>query len=61
MSRNSLESNKSVQILKDAEEGRYGVIAPVIYNVSSFFVSISIQHDNVTRKLVLMIVLTPYN
>lgn len=29
----SLEANKTYQILKAAEEGGYGVLAPVIYNV----------------------------
>jgi hypothetical protein len=29
----SLANNKSVQILKDAEAGGYGVLAIVIYNV----------------------------
>jgi hypothetical protein len=30
----SLESNKTVQILKAAEAGKYGVVAPIIYNVN---------------------------
>jgi hypothetical protein len=29
----SLEANKTYQILKAAEDGGYGVLAPVIYNV----------------------------
>ena len=30
-----LESNKTYQILKAAEEGGYGVLAPIIYRVST--------------------------
>ncbi|RDI82608.1 hypothetical protein Vi05172_g7541 [Venturia inaequalis] len=33
MSTTSLVNNKTAQILKDAEAGGYGVIAPVIYNI----------------------------
>ncbi|QDS70086.1 hypothetical protein FKW77_004887 [Venturia effusa] len=33
MSPTSLANNKTAQILKDAEAGGYGVIAPVIYNI----------------------------
>jgi len=33
MSTNILATNKTAVILKDAEENRYGVVAPVIYNI----------------------------
>jgi len=35
MPHRTLESNKTVQILKDAEDGHYGVVAPIIYNLEN--------------------------
>jgi len=35
MPHSTLESNKTVRILKDAEDGRYGVVAPIIYNLEN--------------------------
>lgn len=35
MPHSTLENNKTVQMLKDAENGHYGVIAPIIYNLEN--------------------------
>jgi fructose-bisphosphate aldolase class II len=35
MSTFDLKSNRTYQILKAAEEGKYGVVAPIVYNVST--------------------------